>query len=140
MSLPRGKDARTFYRVAKQRFSDAELLLAPEHNRTTSAVYLAGYGVECMLKALLPERVPESQHNSIEGFFRRPSGHDLRLLVRELRRRSPFAVPSDIERTLVRINTWTPNLRYTAGSIRRSIADEFLRDVGRLIQWFDERI
>src|SRR6266566_5254985 len=68
MSLPRGTDARIFYRAAKQRFSDAQLLL--KHNRTTSAVYLAGYGIECMLKALLLESVPESQHVRITDFYR----------------------------------------------------------------------
>jgi HEPN domain-containing protein len=51
MGLPNSKAARQFWRSSKQRFDDAELLLKAGH--TTGAVYLAGYGVECMLKALL---------------------------------------------------------------------------------------
>jgi len=44
--------------VAKQRFDDALLLL--EMGRTTAAVYLAGYSVECMLKALILSAVPQA--------------------------------------------------------------------------------
>lgn len=49
--MPISKNARLFYRAAKQRFDDALLLL--ELKRTTAAVYLAGYSIECMLKALI---------------------------------------------------------------------------------------
>ena len=51
MGLPKGEDARRFYRAAFQRFEDAEILLA--NQRTTGAFCLAGYGVECILKALI---------------------------------------------------------------------------------------
>jgi hypothetical protein len=44
MALPNVAMARRFYRAAKQRYDDAEFLLAG--NRTTAAVYLAGYRVE----------------------------------------------------------------------------------------------
>ena len=47
--MPSSTPARRFYRVAKQRFDDALLLL--EMERTTAAIYLVGYSVECMLKA-----------------------------------------------------------------------------------------
>ncbi|HEV2973030.1 MAG TPA: HEPN domain-containing protein [Pirellulales bacterium] len=138
MSLPRGKNARTFYRAAKQRFSDAELLL--EHNRTTSAVYLAGYGVECMLKALMLESVPESRHDTIGDLFRGQLGHNLILLMRELRTHLRGSLPSIIERTLLRVNTWTTNLRYMPGNIKSSLATEYIRDAAQIIQWTDERI
>lgn len=51
MPIPRSTNARLFYRAAKERLEDAELLLSL--NRTTAAVYLAGYGVECMIKSLI---------------------------------------------------------------------------------------
>jgi len=43
MALPTIRDARSFYQSAKQRFEDAEFLLEAE--RTTGAIYLAGYSV-----------------------------------------------------------------------------------------------
>jgi HEPN domain-containing protein len=44
-------DARLFRRCALQRFRESEVLF--EAGYTTGAVYLAGYGVECILKALV---------------------------------------------------------------------------------------
>src|SRR5262249_37936875 len=51
MGLLRAAEAGVYYRAAWHRFDDANLLL--EAGRTTGAVYLAGYTVECMLKALV---------------------------------------------------------------------------------------
>ena len=51
MGIPRDKDAKRFYRAAGQRLDDAAYLL--DGARTTACVYLAGYCVECMLKALI---------------------------------------------------------------------------------------
>jgi HEPN domain-containing protein len=58
MGLPHSRGARLFYRAALHRYDDAALLL--EAGRTTGAVYLAGYTVECMLKALVLAGVPAS--------------------------------------------------------------------------------
>ena len=44
MGLPAVQEARPFYRAGKQRFEDARLLLE-KAERTTGAIYLAGYGV-----------------------------------------------------------------------------------------------
>ena len=44
MAVPKSREARLFYRCAKQRFDDAAVLRKAEH--TTGAVYLAGYGVD----------------------------------------------------------------------------------------------
>jgi HEPN domain-containing protein len=60
--------------VAKQRFDDALLLL--EMGRTTAAVYLAGYSVEYMLKALILSAVPQAQEEAILGRFRGARAHD----------------------------------------------------------------
>jgi hypothetical protein len=44
MAMPSSAPARRFYQAAKQRFDDALLLF--EMERTTAAIYLAGYSVE----------------------------------------------------------------------------------------------
>jgi HEPN domain-containing protein len=56
---PSSAYVRRFYRAAKRRFDDALLLL--EMERTTTAIYLVGYSVECMLKALILSAVPQIQ-------------------------------------------------------------------------------
>jgi hypothetical protein len=45
--------------VAEKRFGDAECLLKSEDNeRANGVIYMAGFAVECLLKALLVERHP----------------------------------------------------------------------------------
>ena len=78
MSLPQAPEARPYYQSAKQRFEDAEFLM--EAARTTGAVYLAGYGVECMLKALILTMVSENQRADVLGSFRAAKAHDFEWL------------------------------------------------------------
>ena len=49
--MPSDPDARLFYRAADRRLTEAEVLRKAA--QTTGAVYLAGYGVECKLKAVI---------------------------------------------------------------------------------------
>jgi hypothetical protein len=73
MAMPGSGPARPFYRAAKQRVDDALLLL--EMERTTAVVYLAGYSVECMLKALILSAVPQAQEAELLGMFRGARAH-----------------------------------------------------------------
>ena len=61
MTTPSAPDARLFFRFALQRHDDAQVLLRYDH--TTGAVYLAGYGVECILKALILSGVPRKERD-----------------------------------------------------------------------------
>ena len=79
VAMPSSVQARRFYRAAKQRFDDALLLLAME--RTTAAVYLAGYSVECMLKALILSAVPQAQEAALLARFRGARAHDYEWLL-----------------------------------------------------------
>jgi len=49
MGLPRAPEAQRYDRAAQHCLEDAQLLLT--WGRTTGAVYLAGYTVECVLKS-----------------------------------------------------------------------------------------
>jgi hypothetical protein len=70
------KNVRLFQRVARQRFEDAWLLYS-ELGKDLSAVYLAGYGIECILKALILSAVPRERELDILRRFRGSWGHDL---------------------------------------------------------------
>lgn len=56
MAMPNSEEARRFYRCAHIRREEAQILLKAE--QATVAVYLAGYVVELMLKALIIESIP----------------------------------------------------------------------------------
>jgi HEPN domain-containing protein len=51
VGVPRDQETKRFYRAAGQRLEDARFLT--ESTRTTAAVLLAEYCVECVLKALI---------------------------------------------------------------------------------------
>jgi HEPN domain-containing protein len=74
VALPSAEHARHFYRAAKQRFDDALLLL--EMGRTTAAIYVAGYSVECLRKALMLAVVPRGQAEEVLSMFRGAPAHD----------------------------------------------------------------
>jgi hypothetical protein len=77
MALPRAAEARLYYRAAKQRFDDSQLLL--KWNRTTGAVYLAGYTVECFIKALVLANVAPDLRHQLLGEFRGNLAHSIEM-------------------------------------------------------------
>jgi len=52
MPVPTTIEARRYYRVALQRLEDGQLIFA-KLERYPAATYLAGYSIECILKALI---------------------------------------------------------------------------------------
>ena len=54
---------KAFWRAASQRLEAANLLL--ESGIFLDAVYLAGYAVECALKALILERTPAARRREV---------------------------------------------------------------------------
>lgn len=122
-----------FVQVAKRVLDNAKFLL--RHGRWHSAIYLAGYSVECLLKAAICQA---------KGFDVLPSEyqtHELRSLLestglgQELRR----------DRTLVqafeRVNKiWSVEIRYASKPYGRSEAIMFFGALGRLIPWLETKM
>ena len=137
MGLPQPQEARLFYRAAKQRFDDAQLLL--EAGRTTGAVYLAGYTVECFPKALALASVAKDLRQELLGGFRGARGHDIEWLGALYRRHVGADVPREVTRHLSRVAAWSTDLRYATGTLKRRDADEFLESVMAVITRADGR-
>ena len=70
MALPASSEARSFYRSAIRRYEDSLVLIqaAPEHS--TGAVYLAGYAIECILKALILNTLHQTERIEMLSSFR----------------------------------------------------------------------
>jgi HEPN domain-containing protein len=109
MPLPRAGEARPFYRAAKQRYDDAELLLRA--GRTTGAVYLAGYTVACMLRALILDKTGSGLRRNLLGEFRGSRAHNVEWLTDLYRRHIGPLIPRDIARHLARLTWWSTDLR-----------------------------
>jgi HEPN domain-containing protein len=138
MALPHAKESQPFYRTAKQRFTDAMFLL--DNDRTTGAVYLAGYGVECMLKALVLSIAPRTRRAKIVASFRGARAHDFEWLQRLYRDLGGPTFPQDIRERFVHVATWTTDFRYRPGMIEHADAIEFLDAAKAIIKWADGRM
>jgi hypothetical protein len=138
MGLPQAPDARLYYRAGKQRFEDSQLLLGEE--RTTGAVYLAGYTVECLLKALVLACVAPALRQQLVGEFRGSRAHNIEWLSALYRHHVGAETPRNITRHLARVASWSTDLRYTTGLVKRREADEFMDSVVAIAIWADGRM
>lgn len=138
MAMPSSPNARLFYRAAKQRFEDAEFLL--DVDRTTAAVYLAGYSVECILKALILSVVPHAQEAEILALFRGARAHDYDWLLRLYAERGGPRLPPNLVPHFARVNTWSTDMRYSPGTMALRDAKAFLDSSVEILTWADGRL
>jgi hypothetical protein len=138
--MPRDKDARMFYRVAKQRLPEAEDLLTLKERYSTVAVYLGGYVVETMLKALIIETSAPTRRRNTVREFRGARGHDLEYLRGCYYNNGGAPMPMDVARSFAQIHTWSTKLRYQAGTIPLKKAHEFLAAVRHIVQCAEGRL
>jgi hypothetical protein len=138
MSLPQALEARPFYQSAYQRLEDAQYLLAAR--RTTGAVYLAGYTVECILKALTLSAVPRGRRAAVLKSFRGVKAHDFDWLKASYSRCGGTPPPAEIHREFAVVDRWTTVLRYQAGSVPMTPAKRFLGAVERILEWANGRL
>lgn len=138
MSTPARPIPRKFYRVAFQRFEEAEVLF--DAGYFNGAVYLAGYAVECMLKTLILNATPDKEHESVEAEFRGQRAHQYEWLRNRYAQTSAPRLPSEIGRSLAFVRTWETSLRYTPGLGNRNDASRFLTEAKKILEWADSRI
>jgi hypothetical protein len=138
MALPRAPDARSYYQAAKQRFEDACFLL--EADRTTGAIYLAGYCVEGMLKALILSVIPARKAPDVLRSFRGPKAHDYDWLKKRYFGFGGPPLPTAVAKAFTFVNTWAVTIRYEAGAARFRDAERFLDSTKEIMDWADGRI
>jgi hypothetical protein len=139
MALPKSHEAQVFYRAAIQRFDDARFLLE-EGGRTTAAMYLAGYSVERMLKALILSTRLGRHHARILESFKGSKAHDFQWLRDTYLKHGGPSFRREISRSFIIVGTWSTALRYEPGMRRRTVAREFLEAAQKIIRWGDERL
>jgi hypothetical protein len=139
MALPQPTEARLYYRGAKQRYDDdAELFL--EAGRTTGAVYLAGYTVECILKALILASVASRRRRILLRLLVGSRAHDIEWPGALYRQHARGTVPISITRHLARVAAWSTDLRYATGILKRQDADDFMRSLVAITSWAEARM
>jgi HEPN domain-containing protein len=131
-------DARLFHRCAIQRFRESEVLF--EAGYTTGAVYLAGYGIECVLKALVLTATPASLRPNTLKSFRGNKAHDYEWLRSKYLVTGGARFPAEITRHFTLVNDWSTDLRYNPQSVRADEAEEFLGSAAAIIRWAEGRL
>jgi len=139
MALPKSRDARLFYQAALQRFEDARFLLEMG-GRTTAAVYLAGYSVECMMKALILSITRGKTKARIIESFKGSRAHDFGWLRETYFNSGGPSFPREISHCFIIVGSWSTALRCESGMTKRKVAIEFLDAAQKIIRWAGERM
>lgn len=126
--------SRDFQRAAAQRFETAEFLL--EHAHTLDAQYLAGYTVECSLKALILEMTPAADKPiQLQKLCSGSKMHRPEILLAILRSQG-IRLPLSLTKRFRRF-TWSTDLRYETGRRDRGETRVFLKTAQETYDWVE---
>jgi HEPN domain-containing protein len=129
--------ARDFQRAAAQRLTTAEFLLQNRYN--LDAMYLAGYTVECSLKALILESTsPPELPATIQRITTGSAMHRTEVLIGELRDRGIALPPAVVKR--LRRSTWSTDLRYEIGRTDSGETRGFLKTAKLIFDWVEGQL
>lgn len=135
--MPIDVNARRYYRVAYQRFDDGTALLGI--SRPRAAVYLTGYAVECILKALLLTSTPAGERADVLATFRGAVAHNIDWLRERLVHRIG-RLPVGENRHVSLVSSWSTDLRYEPGPGDVDDAKAFLASADSILTWADGRM
>jgi HEPN domain-containing protein len=134
MSLESNPDARVYYVPARRRLEDAKILL--DNNRRDGAGYMAGFAVECLLKALILSNSTPRERPRLLARLKGEFGHDLDTLRTEAARRG-IHLGRPGQDAFRRIATWDNNDRYEARIQSREVAEAAYAAAEYLFDWAD---
>jgi len=128
---------RKLLKAARQRLTSAGILLA--NDQFLDSTYLAGYGVECALKALLITRTPSKSRKVVQQqVFRGKAGHDFENLKARLRK-CQVNFPATMAKSLRTVATWSTDLRYELGRGSAEEAEAFYQAAIAILNWAEEQ-
>lgn len=127
--------------AAAQRLETA-LFLFDQSTHYRDAVYLAGYSVECALKALILQRTPRRSFKAMyEKLTQGKKAHDFEFL-KGILQRAPvnFVIPVDTAEWLLRVNSWSTDLRYEVGLSPYDEARDFIEATQQICEWVERNL
>jgi hypothetical protein len=128
----------TFQKLAQVRIDEANTLLA--HRQPSGAYYLAGYAIECALKAVIAKQFRADEipdRNLVKNIYQ----HDLAALLSlaELEKQLEIDRQTDpeLDRRWSIVKNWTEQARYALWTEEESKA--ILNAVDGVFQWLSAR-
>lgn len=137
MAAKRSKHVRRFLNAATARRREADILLAA--GRSAGAVYLAGYAVECGLKALILALVPAHQQPAVIGQFRTAHAHNFDWLRSLHRAYGGAEPPVGVAVAFTIVADWGTDLRYNPREAYTGDTDDFYDAVAVIMEWVERR-
>jgi hypothetical protein len=131
-----------YWRAAVQRLDTASLLLKlNDPARNLDAIYLAGYTVECGLKALILNRTSRSkQAGTFQELSSGAKSHNFEYLELMLRLRG-CPLPLQCKESLKRVvGIWSTELRYASRIESSRSAKDFLDNVRTIHSWVERSL
>ena len=114
----------------------AESLLA---NFNLDAMYLAGYTIECSLKALILElSSPQDRKDTLRRITSGAKMHELEVLIALLRDLG-CSMPLELAKRL-RKSTWSTTLRYRSGRPAIGHTRAFLKTAKAVYNWVESQL
>lgn len=129
--------SQDFQRAARQRLSTAEFLL--DHRYNLDAMYLAGYAVECTLKALiLKVTLPAERPDVLKKISSGKKMHDPEVLG-EILKRCGRPIPLELVKRFRR-SGWSTALRYESGRTDTAETRAFLKTAKAVYDWVEGQL
>jgi hypothetical protein len=129
---------RDFLKVALQRLTAAEEIMQTLQ-LNLEAQYIAGYSVECSLKALILDKTAESDRPALlERLTHGAASHRPEILLDALRKQGVSLTP-DLAKRMRRFD-WTTDLRYETGRRPTGETNGLLRTASTIYEWVREQI
>ena len=134
-----------FKKLHERYISDAELLY--RYERYDSAYYLAGYSVECLLKAIICKNIQPNEFPP-----KNPSNthyiHNIEQLIKTAKLDKEFEFDrgksDELKNSYLLLKDWDPaDLRYNTGPTSQKKAKDFLdavKDEKGFVSWLNKRL
>jgi len=124
--------SQDFLKVARQRLDTATFLL--KNTFTLDAMYIAGYAVECALKALILEKTPLADRGRILVDLTSGAKMHKPEVLAEFLRNLGIRLPLDLTKKFRR-STWSTGLRYETGRTDTGETRAFIKTAEATITW-----
>jgi hypothetical protein len=112
-------------------------------------MYIAGYAMECLLKALLMKRFDVDNLDDLERVLKKRGklradatiyDHRIELYVQAADQMDRLRNDRGAHREFVKANTWLPSWRYNPNQSNPDDARDFLDAVKSMLDWFEKHI
>ncbi len=134
-------------KASQHRRVDAQTL--QDGDRWRGAMYLAGYAVECLLKAKLMKQYNCHHLQDLEEELHRRGllpeqatifTHDIERLLKWTRAIDRLRQNAQLWRTFNLVNRWLPAWRYDSNPANREDAKTFLAAVDTILHWIQNNV